>query len=154
MEYRSLQDIRRIAQVRSASASPRLSRRARLERWAELLERHPERRWQSLFQTEFLPESERRAAGVDGSPLSVAYADPLLQEEGLASDRMGDAIAFFRLSEWDAHRIVCYCHYGRTMPAGVVASQVRSVIRDTSGLRLGGVAALTALAAATTAALA
>ena len=62
-----------------------------------------------------------------GSPLSVAFEDPVLRAEGLTSDTYGDAKRFFQLSDWQLHNIVCYCHHGVTMTAGTAARHVRAV---------------------------
>ncbi len=73
---------------------------------------------------------------VDGSPLTVAFEDPVLQAEGLKSDRLGDAMRFFGLSHWEAHHIVCYCHYGRDMATETVARTVRAIAAQSKERRL------------------
>ena len=59
----------------------------------------------------------------------MAFADPVLREQGLESDRVGDAARFFELSHWEVHQLVCSCHYGRTMAAGTAALRVRAIAR-------------------------
>jgi hypothetical protein len=95
-----------VADVEIAQTRP-LTRRERLERWAELLEREPSRKLKSLGEIEFRSQTERDAMRADESPLALAYADPLLRIDGLASDKLGDAIAYFELSEGQVHRLLC-----------------------------------------------
>ncbi|HEX2479197.1 MAG TPA: hypothetical protein VHK45_07945, partial [Geminicoccaceae bacterium] len=70
-----------------------------------------------------------QAKRADDSALSVAFADPVLREQGLESDRVGDAVRFFELSHWEIHQLVCSCHYGRTMAAGTAALRVRAIAK-------------------------
>src|SRR3546814_12714117 len=81
-----------------------MSRRERLERWADLLDAAAPRRLLSLHELEWLPLAKRAALRANGSALSVAFADPMLREAGLPSDRFGDAVSFFDVSERDMHR--------------------------------------------------
>lgn len=62
----------------------------------------------------------------DGSPLTVAYEDPVLRSAGLKADSYGAALFFFDLSHGDLHRIVCHCHFGDTMSAQQAATLVRA----------------------------
>ena len=124
MQYRTLEQTRGIATVRPTSGAARLSKRERLERWAELLEQHGGA-LRSLYETEFAPWHRRRTMREDNSPLSVAYADPVLREQGLKGDSYGDAVDFFGLSHGEAHHILCYCHCGHTISAELVATRVR-----------------------------
>jgi len=95
-----------------------------------MLEREPTRVLQSLDEIEWKPKAERRNIRADSSPLTVAFEDPVLRVEGLASDRLGDASDFFALSAHDAHFALCSCMYGRTMTAGQAAAQVRRLIEN------------------------
>ena len=95
MEHKTLEQIRQVADVR---VSQPLSRRERLERWAEALERLNGARVRSLVRTEYVPREERDLMRVDNSPLSVAFEDPVLRAEGLKSDKLGDSTTFFGLS--------------------------------------------------------
>jgi hypothetical protein len=133
MLYRSLDRIATEADVLAAPdlpASPGLSRRERLERWAELLEREPERRLRALHGIEYGTPDERLAYRADGSPLAVAYADPVLRAAGLAGDTVGDAAGFFGLSHGQLHDLLCFCHHGGTVAALTAASQVRTFARQ------------------------
>lgn len=125
MKHTSLDEIRRVADTFPAE-SGKMDRRARLERWATVLERH-KGPVKPLYRIEYLAPQERALLRGDDTPLSIAYADPVLRAEGLASDRLGDAKAFFELSEHEAHHLLCDCHYGGTMTADGVASRIRAV---------------------------
>jgi hypothetical protein len=134
MEHKPVDALRTRADVHDA---PRLlSRRERLERWAEMLERAPERRLRSLGEIEFVPRAERPALRADNSPLTIAYADPVLRAAGLGSDRLGDAMAFFELSEHQAHRLLCSCMNGWRIEAGRAAGAVRRLADPRSPLPL------------------
>ena len=125
MKHTPVAEISRVADVHAVPSRPPLTRVERLERWAEALEREPDRVLASLEEIEWKPEDERRALRADHSALTVAYEDPVLRAEGLASDRLGDATEFFRLSQADAHFALCSCLYGQSMRAGVAARRVR-----------------------------
>ena len=124
MKHTASEELLEIAEVKPAEI---LTRRERLERWAELLERDPVIRLHTLDQIEFQPKAARPSMRADGSPLTVAYNDPVLRAAGLNSDRLGDAMRFFELSEHEAHRVLCYCMHGRTVEGGAAASVVRSI---------------------------
>jgi hypothetical protein len=126
MKYKNLEQIAREADVHPAAA---MSRRERLERWAELLEQQPDRRLSSIEGIEFGPRHERLAKRADHSPLTVAFQDPVLRAEGLRGDRVGDAVDVFELSEGDVHHLVCFCHYGQTVSSGAVAARLRVMAR-------------------------
>lgn len=126
MEHKNLDQIRTIAEVSSEFVGLKgMSHRERLARWAEILERQHGRQLRALMGTEFVSREERARMRMDNSPLTVAFEDPILRAEGLQSDRFGDAVAFFGLTEHDAHNLVCYCRHGRTMECDAVARDVR-----------------------------
>jgi hypothetical protein len=127
MEHKTRDEIREVANILPNSPQPRLlSKRERLELWAEALEREGARRLRTLYQIEYAPAAERAGGRADNSPLSVAFNHPELRAAGLSGDTIGDAIAFFGISESELHNILCYCHYGETMSAEVAASRVRA----------------------------
>jgi hypothetical protein len=126
MKYMNLEQIAREADVHPTVG---ISRRERLERWANLLAQQPERRLCTIEGTEFGARPERLAKRADGSPITVAFQDPVLRAAGLRGDRVGDAVDFFELSEHDVHRLVCYCHHGHTVSAGAVAALLRPMAR-------------------------
>jgi hypothetical protein len=131
MEYKTLSELSGEAEisVEPVLASAPLSKRERLERWATLLERAPQRQLSSVEEIEYGTTSEQDAKRADNSALSVAFADPVLRAQGLSSDRVGTAAEFFELSHWEIHQLVCSCHYGRTMAAGTAAMRVRAMAR-------------------------
>jgi hypothetical protein len=106
-----------------------MAKHERLERWATLLAREPERQLSLVEEIEFGTVREQQAKRADDSALSVAFPDPVLREEGLESDRVGDAARFFALSNWEIHQLVCSCHYGRTMAASTAVVRVRAIAR-------------------------
>jgi hypothetical protein len=131
MEYKTLGELAGHADVRLEPAfiSRPLAKHERLERWAMLLARDPERQLASVEEIEYGTVRQQQAKRADGSALSVAFADPVLREQGLESDRVGDAVRFFELSHWEIHQLVCSCHYGRTMAAGTAAVRVRAMAK-------------------------
>ena len=126
MKHQSIAELTTIADVQPTKTA--LSRSDRLERWAECLEREPQRRLRSLDGIEYGTETQRREARENNSPLSVAFADPVLREEGLRGDKLGDALDFFEMSHGEAHRVLCSCMHGRTMESGDVARRVRDIM--------------------------
>jgi hypothetical protein len=147
MRYKQVDQLRRIAEVQPIG--PALTRRERLERWAELLGRDSSRRLHSLGEIESKSPNERLAMRSDGSPLTVAFADPVLRADGLASDRLGDAMSFFDLSEDQAHRLLCSCMNGSTMSANATAGRIRGMANPDLRLRSAAwAAAVAALAGA------
>jgi hypothetical protein len=146
MQHHDLDELRRVAVIESYGDRLHMTRPERLERWAEVLESESGRLLSSLEEIERQPVSERPLMRAENSPLAVAFADPLLRAAGLASDRLGDAMAFFELSEAEAHRLLCSCLNGQTLQAGAMASRVRSIPQRSAhwlwtGLGIAGVTA-------------
>src|SRR5262245_25760890 len=134
MKHRSTEQLLQIAEVKPAEI---LTRRERLERWAELLERDPAAPLRTLDEIEWHPKAQRPSMRANGSPFSVAYADPVLRAAGLEGDTLGDAMRFFEMSEYEAHRVVCYCMHGRTVEGRRAANVVRSIAAPfTEALRM------------------
>ena len=123
MQHRSVERIAGEADVLTIAS---LSRRGRLERWAEVLERQPAH-LRAIPDVEHGGRRERETRRVDLSPLTVAYADPVLRAAGLGGDTIGDAAAFFGLSHAQLHHLVCCCHHGLTMDPQATAAQVRAL---------------------------
>ncbi|HEX4710216.1 hypothetical protein [Phenylobacterium sp.] len=117
-----------IAQVQGAT----LSRRERLQRWADLLSRNPDRQLKPLSRVEFYAERERALLRGENTPISVALADPVLREAGLQGDTLGDAQKFFELSAAEAHYLLCDCHFPGQMDAEGVAHRIRKVATPNS----------------------
>ncbi len=131
MKLKTLEELKRVAEVRPPLTRERMSKRQRLERWAEVLELAPQRYLPSLFESEHMSARRRYALREDNSPLTVAFEDSVLHAEGLESDRYGDALKFFELSNGELHDIVCYCHHGSTMSPKAVAHRVRATAGQT-----------------------
>ncbi len=127
MERKTVDELKRIAEIHG----PQMSKQQRLVRWADLLERQANRILMSLIEVEYVPPRERAEMQVYNSALSVAFEDPVLRAEGLKSDKFGDAVNFFDLSEEEVHQVVCYCHHGRQVDAGTVAGVVRHLAART-----------------------
>jgi hypothetical protein len=107
---------------------PPMTRAERLQRWAELLERQPERRLVTLSGTEHVAPDLRAMMRAKDSPISVAFEDPQLRAEGLSDDSYGEAKRFFELTDWQLHEIVCHCYHGARMPASAASRGIRRAI--------------------------
>lgn len=116
-----------LANATPVEAPSRLSRRERLLRWAELLKREDWRLLQPLKFMEFYAPAERARLRGDQTPLALAFADPVLREDGLKGDRLGQVQAYFRLSEREAHFLLCDCHWRGQMTGRTAARRVRAV---------------------------
>ncbi|RRH93902.1 hypothetical protein EH240_28565 [Mesorhizobium tamadayense] len=126
MRHQTLDQLHAVAEVKTTK--PVMSRTQRLARWAELLEREPSRLLTALTGTEYHAPAERDIMRGDGSPISVALADPVLHDEGLKDDSYGEAKRFFDLTDHELHEIVCYCHVGEVMQSSRAALSVREAI--------------------------
>jgi hypothetical protein len=126
MQHKSRDQIRDVIEMPPSylRAGP-LSKRERLETWAEALEKEGGRRLRTLYGIEYAPTDMRARLRADDSPLSVAFGCPRLRAEGLAGDTINDATAFFGISDRELHYIVCFCHSGETISAETAAARVR-----------------------------
>jgi hypothetical protein len=131
MKHQKLDELGNVAEI-VPFESRRMTRRERLERWAELLDRNPGK-LNALTRIEYLPLAERLEARADNSPLEIAFRDPVLREEGLRSDKLGDIMSFFELSNRDSHRLFCDCHYYGSMTGAGLANRLRNIAKG--GLR-------------------
>ena len=135
MEHKSLEQLKDQAALveleERVAPPPRELRRMRLERLAAVLSRHggPVT---LLTRIEYLPESDRLPLRIDNSPLEIAYRDPVLRGQGLASDRLGDGITFFDLSHAEAHYLLCDCHYSGMITGDMIAVRARSIANRVS----------------------
>jgi hypothetical protein len=127
MKHHALEQLQSVAEVDQDYPRRTMSRSERLERWAELLERNPDRRLATLHQTEYQPAGARAAMRSNGSPISVAFADPVLRAAGLENDSYGEAKRFFELTDRQLHKVICYCHFGATVNAATAARYIRAV---------------------------
>jgi hypothetical protein len=127
MEYSTIEYLTKVARVRPEGAREhRLLRRERLYRFADVLDRF-RGRVTLLTQAEYLPESERMLLRDDQSPLTLAFNDPVLRAEGLEGDHYGDAVRFFQLTQWEAHELLCDCHYTVPITSGKIARRARLI---------------------------
>jgi hypothetical protein len=108
-------------------AFPVMSRKERLLRWAEILKGVDQRVLQPLKFVEFYAPTERRRLRADQSPLDLAFADPTLRAAGLRGDSLGEAQAFFGLSDHEAHFLLCDCHWRGQMTGAAAAKRIRAV---------------------------
>ena len=127
MKHMPVSEISRMADLHAVPIRPPMTRVERLERWADSLDHEPDRVLTSIEEIEWKPEVERGDMRAESSALTVAFEDPVLRAEGLASDRLGDAVTFFRLTDDEAHFALCSWAYGRTMQAGLAALRVRVI---------------------------
>jgi hypothetical protein len=135
MKHTTLEEMQQVASVVAEQPTPPpMSRSERLEHWARLLERQPDRLLATLHGTEYQTGETQAAMRCDNSPISVAFADPALRAQGLKDETYGEAKKFFELSDWQLHEIVCYCHFGGSMTSGVAARRVRSTIDPHPGI--------------------
>lgn len=128
MRHQTKDQLQAIAEVRIDPVRPTMDRNQRLNRWSELLQREPARLLTALTGTEYRAPLERNAMRGDNSPISVAFEDELLREEGLQDDTYGEAKRFFELTDNQLHEIVCYCHVGATMQSSRAASCVSAAV--------------------------
>ena len=134
MKHQTLEHLQIVARVDQDYPRQAMSRRQRLERWAELLERNPDRHLSTLHQTEYQPARARAAMRGDGSPITVAFEDPVLRAAGLENDSYGAAKRFFKLTDGQLHEIICYCHFGATVNAATAARHIRAVLTGRPGM--------------------
>ncbi|KSV95110.1 hypothetical protein [Sinorhizobium sp. GL28] len=130
MKHHTLEQLQTIAQVEPCFDPDDMTRRQRLERWAELLELIRYRHLDTLHETEFQVMDERNALRCDYSPITIAFRDPVLRAAGMETDTYGEAKRFFEISDDELHDVVCYCRFGTTVSAAVAARQVRSLLAD------------------------
>jgi len=105
-----------------------MTRVQRLRLWADALEAHGGA-LNALRQIEYLPRAERRAYRGPDTPMTVAYLMPDLKEAGLKGDTLGEAMDFFGMSNEDAHRLLCDCHYQGAMTGPGLAQRIRYYAR-------------------------
>ena len=128
MKHVTAEELQNVALIHPDQSRPPMTRSERLERWAELLQKHAERRLSSLEGTEFQPRQARDEMHSFNSPISIAANDPILRAEGLTGDTYGEARRFFELTDRQLHEIVCYCHAGDAMSGHRAERWVRAAI--------------------------
>src|SRR5258705_3250530 len=98
MKHQRIDDLGAVAEIVQFDIQKKMSRRERLERWADVLDGNPGK-LNALTRVEYLTRAERPEARADNSPLEVAVKDPVLRRARLAGDRLGDGMAFFEISD-------------------------------------------------------
>jgi hypothetical protein len=127
MEHKPLSELETIANVERAE-TVFLTREQRMERWIEALEAQPNRPLRPLYEIEYSPLDERRECRANNSPLTVAYEDPVLRAQGLQSDRLGDCMDFFGLTEHQMHYAFCSCHVAFNFKGKQAAERLRRLL--------------------------
>ena len=128
MKHQTLEQLQVVAEVDQGYSRQTMSRSQRLERWAQLLERDPDRRLSTLHQTEYQPANARAIMRGDDTPISIAFHDLVLRGAGLKGDSYGEAKRFFELTDGQLHEVICYCHFGATVSAATAARHIRGVL--------------------------
>ena len=128
MKHQNPDDLIIEATAISVEGPAGLNRVERLRRWADALEAH-DGPLNALRQIEYLPRAERRAYRAPETPMTVAYLVPDLRAAGLEGDTLGEAMEFFSMSNEDAHRLLCDCHYQGTMTGAGLAERIRHYAR-------------------------
>jgi hypothetical protein len=126
MHYRTLDEITQVAAIQPSLTPGRTIRRQRLHHLADLLSLYtgPIQLFRGI---EYFPAADRYAARGDFTPLALAYDDVQFRREGLAGDRLGNAMEFFDLTDRQAHRLFCDCHYAYPVDASAIADRIRAV---------------------------
>ena len=127
MEHKTVEQLKRVAEVRDDFQAQALTQVQKLYRWAELLDEVPDRYLTTLHGTEYQSGAVRDAMRSDGSPISVAFADPVLRAAGMKDDTYGEAKRFFEITDHDLHEALCYCHYGPSIQADTAARSIRGL---------------------------
>jgi hypothetical protein len=106
----------------------RMTRGERLERWAVVLDQY-HGPMMPFIRIESYSWPERKNLRGDDTPVALAFRDPMLRDDGLAGDTFGHACSYFELSNGQAHRLLCDCHYRGTMTGAKVAAHLRAVAK-------------------------
>ena len=128
MKQHTLEKLQVVAEIERGYWYHTMSRSQRLERWAQLLERNPGRLLNTLRGIEYQPENVRMVMRCNATAISVAFWDPVLRAVGLKDDTYGEAQRFFKLTDWQLHEVLCYCHLGETVSAAAAARTVRAIL--------------------------
>ena len=109
---------------------PPMSKAERLHRWADSLELQKQLQREENADAALGRRDGWCATQTDSSPLTVAFEDWAFQAEGLRSDQLDDALAFFDLSEGEMQRIIGSFYGSRTVPAALAARRVRALAQQ------------------------
>jgi hypothetical protein len=109
---------------------PPMSKAERLHRWADSLELQKQLQREANADAALGRRDGWCAMQTDSSPLTIAFEDWAFQAEGLRSDQLDDALAFFDLSEGEMQRITGSFYGSRTVPAALAARRVRALAQQ------------------------
>lgn len=126
MLHKTLSEVRTEAHVVEPA---RMTRREKLERWADALEARGATRLKTLTNVEYALPAHRAPMREDNSALAVAFADPVLRAAGLKGDTYGDAMRFFDLGHGAMHKLVCRCHLGSYVASDKMGTRIRRMAR-------------------------
>lgn len=136
MEYRTIAETKAVATVVPVETPLKpMTQRQKLERWAEVVEKHRFSKVRMLHGIEYADDVKRRTMRADHSLFSIAYEDPVLRAQGLKGDTVGDAMDFFGINPKDLHMAACDCHYGSLVSSRVAAEMVSNMARRLSMTR-------------------
>jgi hypothetical protein len=128
MEHQALDVLRQKAAILDTPLALS-SKKARLLRWAHLLEQQADAKATLVHGFEFghqrIAILKEQWCDDHCSPFRVAFADPALRAEGFASGTYKEAIQFFQLTNREVHYLLCDCHYVPGATFGNVAQRVR-----------------------------
>lgn len=85
MRHHTREELDTVAGIHRDADHHPLTRDERVARWAELLEQDPDRALVTLQETEYQPDIIRDEMREDGSPITIAFKDPVLRGEGLTN---------------------------------------------------------------------
>ena len=75
MKHQTLEELQSIADINPMAPALLMTREQRIERWAELLDRNPQRCLSALTGTEYVDPGVRERVRADGSALAVGAPD-------------------------------------------------------------------------------
>lgn len=107
--------------IQAIAVPPPMTRRDKLLRWADLIERY-NGDLVIFHKLEYVSPCHLGSYGGHGSAFGVASGDPVFRDAGLAGGTASDAMNFFELSQEELHEFSCDCggHISNTMMAARV----------------------------------
>lgn len=113
------------APLSSGSPLRALSRRERMERWADALALEPRELASCEIDDPFAGDDPEYCC--DDTALAVARTDPLLRREGLSGDCLIDAVSFFGLTIHEAEFLLRPGSYLGPMTGPAIAQRLRAL---------------------------
>ena len=98
-----------LTSVELTLATPRESKRQRLQRFADVIRCGPPCPLHLFSNLEYRDAGEWKYLSHPGSPFALAAQDNVLYAAGLRSDSVGDAQRFFELSREELTEFSCVC---------------------------------------------